>query len=124
VQLAVSNGLDQPINVGVRLDPSSAARLTSEDTALQVVPGRESQPVNVRVEARTSGRFTARAGLVDASGRPFGSTVEITIRSTEYGRVALAITGVAAAVLLVGAGARLTRQALGRPSADPPGTDG
>jgi hypothetical protein len=124
VQLSVSNGLDQPINVGVRLDPTSAARLTSEDTALQVVPGRESQPVNVRVEARTSGRFTARAGLVDASGRPFGSTVEITIRSTEYGRVALAITGVAAAVLLVGAGARLTRQALGRPSADPPGADG
>ena len=49
--------------------------------------------VSVRVEARTSGRFTARAGLVDASGQPFGETVELAVRSTQYGRVALAVTG-------------------------------
>jgi hypothetical protein len=74
----------------------------------------------VRVEARTSGRFTARLGLVDASGQPFGATVELPVRSTEYGRVALAVTGVAAAVLLVAAGARITRRVLRPPAAAQP----
>jgi hypothetical protein len=110
VQLVVQNRLDQPVNVGVRLDPTSAARLTSEDTEIQVVPGREAQQVSVRVEARTSGRFTARVGLVDASGQPFGRTVELAVRSTQYGRVALGVTGVAAAVLLVAAAVRITRR--------------
>jgi hypothetical protein len=107
VQLVVQNSLDQPVNVGVRLDPTSAARLTSEDTEVRVVRGQTTQQVSVRVEARTSGRFTARAGLVDASGRPFGQTVELAVRSTQYGRVALAVTGVAAAVLLVAAAVRI-----------------
>ena len=119
VQLVVENGLDQPVNVGVRLDPTSAARLTSEDTALQVVPARSTQQVSVKVEARTSGRFTARAVLVDASGRPLGPPVEFEVRSTEYGRVALVVTGVAAVVLVVAAGARLTRRALGRAPGSP-----
>jgi hypothetical protein len=66
--------------------------------------------VSVRVEARTSGRFTARVGLVDATGQPFGRTVELAVRSTQYGRVALGVTGVAAAVLLVAAAVRITRR--------------
>jgi len=119
IQLVVQNGLDQPVNVGVRLDPTSAVRLTSEDTAIQTVPPRSTQQVSVQVEARTSGRFTARAQLVDASGQAFGESVELDVRSTEYGRVALAVTGVAAAVLLVAAGARLTRRALRGPRAAP-----
>jgi hypothetical protein len=119
VQLVVENGLDQPVNVGVRLDPTSAARLSSEDTALQVVPPRSTQQVSVRVEARTSGRFTARAVLVDASGRPLGPPVEFEVRSTQYGRVALAVTGAAAVVLVCAAGARLVRRVLARAPAPP-----
>jgi hypothetical protein len=120
VQLVVQNSLDQPVNVGVRLDPTSAARLSSQDTELRVVPGQNTLPVSVRVEARTSGRFTARAGLVDASGQPFGETVELSVRSTEYGRVALAVTGAAAAVLFVAAGVRIVRRVLRPPGGQPP----
>ena len=120
VQLVVQNRLDQPVNVGVRLDPTSAARLSSEDTEIRVVPGQNTLPVSVRVEARTSGRFTARLGLVDASGQPFGATVELPVRSTQYGRVALVVTGVAAAVLLVAAGARITRRVLRPPGGGRP----
>ncbi len=123
VQLVVENGLDQPVNVGVRLDPTSAARLTSQDTEIRVVPGRTSLPVSVLVEARTAGRFTARMGLVDASGQPFGSTVELEVRSTQYGRVALAVTGLAAAVLLVAAGVRITRRVLRPPGGGPPAAE-
>jgi hypothetical protein len=54
------------------------------------------------------------ATLVDDQGRPFGDEVELDVRSTEYGRVALGVTGVAAAVLMVAAGVRITRRAMRR----------
>jgi hypothetical protein len=114
--LAVQNELDQPVNVGVRLDETSAARLSSADTDVQVVPARESTQIEVRVEPQTSGRFVVLATLVDEQGRPFGEEVELDVRSTQYGRVALGVTGVAAAVLMVAAGARITRRALRRPT--------
>jgi hypothetical protein len=96
VQLVVQNSLDQPVNVGVRLDPTSAARLTSEDTEIQVVPGQNTLPVSVRVEARTSAASPPASASSTPTGQPFGQTVELAVRSTQYGRVALACTGVAA----------------------------
>ncbi len=122
LQLTVQNELDQPVNVGVGLPPTGVARLESSDTALQVVPPAIAVPVRVRVEARTSGRFTVQATLLDAEGQPFGALVPLSVRSTQYGRVALAVTGAAAAVLMVAAGARIVRRALRRsvPRTAPP----
>jgi hypothetical protein len=114
LQLLVQNELDQPVNVGVRLDETGAARLSSSATGVQVIPARNATQVSVRVEPRTSGRFRVFATLVDEDGRPFGEPVALDVRSTRYGRVALAVTGVAAAVLLVAVGVRITRRALRR----------
>jgi hypothetical protein len=114
IELAVQNELDQPVNVGVRLDQTSAARLSSAGTGVQVIPAGRAVPIRVRVEPRTSGRFQIVATLVDEEGRPFGGDVRLDVRSTKYGRVALAVTGVAAAVLLVAAGVRITRRAMRR----------
>ena len=114
VKLAVQNELDQPVNVGVRLDETSSARLSSSATGVQVVPAKNTADIPVRVEPQTSGRFVVSATLVDEEGRAFGDSVELDVRSTEYGRVALGVTGVAAAVLMVAAGARITRRAMRR----------
>lgn len=116
LQLLVQNELDQPVNVGVRLDETSAARLSSSATGVQVIPARNATQIPIRVEPRTSGRFVVLATLVDEDGNAFGSPVRLDVRSTQYGRVALAVTGVAAAVLLVAAGFRITRRALRRPA--------
>jgi hypothetical protein len=114
LQLSVQNELDQPVNVGVRLDETSSARLSSADTGVQVVPARFSTQIEVQVEPQTSGRFVVQATLVDEEGRAFGDPVALDVRSTQYGRVALGVTGVAAAVLMVAAGARITRRAMRR----------
>ena len=114
IRLVVQNELEQPINVGVGLPRNPAARLESDDTALRVVPGRQAVQVSIQVDVRTSGRFIVRATLVDAEGRAFGDAVELPVRSTQYGRFALALTGLAAAVLLVTVGARILRRATGR----------
>lgn len=120
IRLVVQNELDQPVNVGVGLPRNPAARLESSDTGLQVIPGRQAVQVSIQVDVRTSGRFTVRASLVDAAGEPFGEQVELPVRSTQYGRVALGITGVAAAVLLVAVGVRITRRALRRRAPEEP----
>jgi len=114
MRLTVENTLDQPVNVGVRLDDTSEARLSSGETDVRQVPGSQAIQIAIRVEARTSGRFVARARLIDVSGDPFGEPVDLAVRSTQYGRVALGVTGVAAAVLVVAAGVRITRRAMGR----------
>lgn len=119
LELSVQNELDQAVNVGVRLDQTSSARLSSGDTGVQVVPARYATQIQVRVEPQTSGRFVVEATLVDEEGRAFGDPVELDVRSTQYGRVALGVTGVAAAVLMVAAGARIARRALRRPTDDP-----
>ena len=116
--LSVQNSLDQPVNVGSRLDETSAARLSSSATGVQVVPPRRALQIPIDVEPRTSGRFVVLATLVDEDGRAFGEVVRLDVRSTGYGRLALAVTGVAVAVLLVAAGARITRRALRRPTSD------
>ena len=115
MRLTVENTLDQPVSIGVQLDDTTEARLSSKDTGVREVPGNQAIQLAVQVKVRTSGRFVARARLIDGSGDPFGPPVELAVRSTQYGRVALGITGVAAAVLLVAAGVRITRRALHRP---------
>lgn len=114
LQLSVQNELDQPVNVGVRLDATSSARLSSGDTGVQVVPARSATSIQVRVEPQTSGRFVVLAHLVDEEGRAFGAPVELDVRSTQYGRLALGVTGVAAAVLMIAVGVRITRRAMRR----------
>jgi hypothetical protein len=119
VEVGLSNALDQPVIVGVALNDPVEARLTSSDTGLQTVAGGQQVQVRVRVEARVSGQFVVRATLLDRSGQPFGEPVELVARSTSYGRLALAVTGVAAGVLLVAVGVRLVRRAVRSPAGRP-----
>ncbi|MDT7548755.1 MAG: hypothetical protein QOE84_1149, partial [Actinomycetota bacterium] len=44
----------------------------------------------------------------------FGLPKDLIVRSTQYGRVALAVTGIGAGVLLAAAGVRIVRRALRR----------
>jgi hypothetical protein len=122
IDVVISNELDQPVTVGVALNDPIEARLTSTDTDLRTIGASQAVPVRVRVEARTSGRFVVRATLLDREGRPFGEPVELIARSTGYGRLALAVTGVGAGVLLVAVGVRIVRRALHRDPSSRRGT--
>ena len=114
VTVDVENQLDQAVTVQVRLQADNAARLAVTGDDVQTVPPRTSVPLSLQAEPRTSGRFPVRAQLLDRRGEPFGEPSEFVIRSTRYGSLALAVTGVSAGVLLVAAGYRLFRRAVGR----------
>ncbi|MCW2778985.1 MAG: hypothetical protein JWN17_2710, partial [Frankiales bacterium] len=110
----VQNKLDQAVTVKVGVTADNSTRLAVQDAGVQQVARRTSVQVRLQAEPRTSGSFPVRAQLYDRLGRPFGKPSEFVIRSTRYGAVALAVTGVAAGVLLVAAGYRLVRRGLGR----------
>lgn len=114
ISVNVVNELNQPVRVGVELNARNAARLSTQETPVATLgPGRATQ-INLKVTAQTSGKFVVTAQLVDRAGNPFNAPRELVVRSTQYGRVALAVTGIAAGVLLVAVGVRITRRALHR----------
>jgi len=126
LSVGVDNLLPVPVTLKVRF-LSATATLSSQDTAPFEVPAGTSYKPSVRAQARRSGQFVVFAQLIDREGQPFGSRAEIVVRSTRYGRIALAVTGVGAGVLLVAAGVRIARRARrhGRePAAAPAGPDG
>lgn len=120
IRVNLQNELDQQATVRVQLTAPNA-RLSVKTTPEVVVPPRKVVQVDVEVEALVSGQFVVEAQLLDREQQPYGPSQRLVVRSTRYGRVALAVTGLGAAVLLIAAGVRITRRALRRPGepADP-----
>jgi hypothetical protein len=114
ISVNVVNELNQPVRVGVSLDAHNRARLSTKETPVTVVPGLHATQINLKVTAQTSGQFPVTARLVDHNAKPFGKEVTLIVRSTQYGRVALAVTGIGAGVLLIAVGVRIARRALRR----------
>jgi hypothetical protein len=114
ISVNVVNELGQPVRIGVVLASGNVARLSLREIPVELIPPGSSSQINLRVTSATSGKFEVKAQLVDRSKRPFGEKQTMVVRSTQYGRVALAVTGVGAGVLLLAAGIRITRRALRR----------
>ena len=119
IKVSIQNRLNQPVTVGVDLSAANLSRLTTQPTTTVEVGPSSSRTVDIKVTALTSGRFLAYAQLRDRDGRPFGARTELVVRSSRYGRVALALTGLGAGLLLVAVGVRITRRALRRDPAGP-----
>jgi hypothetical protein len=117
IRANLENRLDQRVTVRVRLT-APAARLSVETTPEIVLEPRTVKPVDLEVEALVSGQFVVEAQLLDRQLQPFGDRTRLVVRSTRYGRTALALTGLGAAGLLVAAGVRIVRRALRRPGQD------
>ncbi len=112
IPVTIANDLDQPVRVQLRLDAKDRARLITDATDVQQVAGRRRQTIQVHAEARTSGQFPVYVTLLTPDGESLGPRVELLVRSTAYGRVALGITGTAFGVLLLAVVARLGRRAV------------
>lgn len=118
IQVSLENTLAVPVQVKVRFTARTLGLLTAESGLVEVDPGH-AVPVSVRAEAQKSGQFYVDAQIVDRNGYDFGQALTgqratINVRSTRYGRLALAVTIGGAGVLLVAAGVRIVRRALGR----------
>ncbi|WP_242882943.1 DUF6049 family protein [Actinomadura litoris] len=103
--------------VKVRLSATSAnsaklrlGRLASGDEVIELRPGEVVQRW-FPAQAAGNGNFPVHLQLEipESNGRRFGKGVDITVRTTGYGRLALLITSGGLAVLFVGVGVRAIR---------------
>lgn len=114
VPVTIGNELEEhSVTVGVRVTPRSRARLEVGDYENEVTVGAgRKETIQVPMTARATGVTTVELQLVTADGEPYGEAVDLSIRATGYGTVALVITGSAFAVLFLALGVRLVRRAL------------
>lgn len=113
IPLTISNGIDQEVVVNLRLEPQTPRlRIVEPPEPFRIGPERKRQ-VGVAATAVASGPVLVNATLHTPGGTALSSQpVQLHIRITQYGTVALAITGAAAGVLFLAALVRLTRRAL------------
>ncbi len=113
--LTVANTL--PVTVGVRI--SVTARGTSgfhtDPMDVQSIAPRSRRTIKVPAHVERSGEFTVIAAITTPAGQKLGQPVELRLRSTAYGVVALSITGGALALLLFMVALRLIRRIRRRP---------
>ncbi len=106
LSVSIENTLSMPVQLRVRFT-SKTATLDNTETGLVTVQAGHAVEASVEARAQRSGQFVVFARLVDREGRPFGPETEIIVRSTAFGRVALAVTLAATAVLFIAAGTRI-----------------
>jgi len=105
----VANDLPVPVQVRIGLDASLVAGLSLDDSVVQVVqPGRRAL-IEVPAEVERPGQFRVSAELFSPAGLGLGTPVRLTVRSTVYGGLSLAITAAAGGLLAVLFAVRLVR---------------
>ena len=118
LQASLENRLDVPIRVRLRFGDSGAAIDPVTTGSIDVRPGN-AVPAAVSVTTHKSGQFLVQAVVIDRAGEPFPRRGEprgavISVRSTGYGRLAVAVTLGGAGVLFLAAGVRIVRRARAR----------
>ena len=110
--LTVANGLDQEVEVSLYLRPQTT-RLRLETVEPAVIGPRSKEQIQVSAVAVAPGPVVVDATLRTPSGAAYDQPVQLRIRITEYGTVAVYITLAAGGVLFLAAGLRVLRRLAG-----------
>jgi hypothetical protein len=111
VPVTVSNELDTPVHVVVGITSGLHLKVAGNGRKSEVIPPHRRIPIDVKATAQTSGVFPLEVTLYTPSGQTY-QKVQLFVRSTAYGVVALLITGGATGVLMFAVVVRLVRRGL------------
>ncbi|MGH3825247.1 MAG: DUF6049 family protein [Pseudonocardiaceae bacterium] len=106
--ITVSNEL--PVGVQVALNLSETAGLRAAAVGLQLVPARSTRQLVIPAKVSRAGQFSVDASLSTAGGTPLGEPSTLQLRSTAFGRVTVALTVGAGALLLLLVTRRIVRR--------------
>jgi hypothetical protein len=112
VPVTVSNELDTPVHVVVGITSSLHLKVAGNGRTSEVIPPHRRIPIDIKATAQTSGVFPLKVTLYTPTGQTYQREVQLFVRSTAYGAVALLITGGATAVLMIAVVVRLIRRGL------------
>lgn len=102
--LTVANDLPEAIHFRIRITSRGTPGFTVSDIGDQVVQGSTRRTIQIPAKVERSGLFVVNALVTTPAGRPLGvdgQPVRLKVRSTAYGLIGLAITGLALALLLL-----------------------
>jgi hypothetical protein len=88
VPITVSNGLDQPVTVGVVLRGQPSPRLIAEPSEPVTIEPGGTASLEVQTRVVGSGAVSARAQLLTPQGEDFGTPATTMLTSTAYSRAA------------------------------------
>lgn len=106
----VENQLPVPLRVRLSVDTSLVAGLSTDETGEQVLAPASRTLIEVPATVERPGEFRVTSTIFTPAGGTLGEPVRLTVRSTVYGGIALAITIGAGALLLLLFGLRLIRR--------------
>jgi hypothetical protein len=112
VPVTLENNLGEMVTVRVELSAPDRSRLSSATTVERTIPARQRVQVEIEVKAQSAGTFPVQVALLTPQGRPLtpAPPLEILVRSTAYGVIAIAITGSAVTVLFLAVAIRGVRR--------------
>ena len=114
IPLTISNDLDRPARVGVRLSSTPSVRFQADDVPTVTLQPGQKQTLEVTARVAGSGPVLVHIGLLTPEGLPFGEPISTQVRSAAYALAAqwVVIAFFAALVLLMirGALARRTHE--------------
>lgn len=106
--ITVSNEL--PVGVQVALNLSETAGLRAAAVGLQLVPAHSTRQLVIPAKVSRAGQFSVDASLSTAGGTPLGEPSTLQLRSTAFGRITVALTAGAGALLLLLVTRRVARR--------------
>jgi hypothetical protein len=106
--ITVSNEL--PVGVQVALNLSETAGLRAGAVGLQLVPAHSTRQLVIPAKVSRTGQFSIDARLSTAGGTPLGEPSTLQLRSTAFGRVTVALTAGAGALLVLLVARRVVRR--------------
>ncbi len=106
--ITVTNEL--PVGVQVALSLSETAGLRAGAVGLQMVPAHSTRQLVIPAKVSRAGQFSVDARLSTPGGTPLGEPSTLQLRSTAFGRVTVALTAGAGAVLVLLVARRIVRR--------------
>jgi hypothetical protein len=112
VPVTIDNGLqDKTIRVRLEARPQNSLRLQLDRSTylLEIGPGQK-ETIKLNMRTRVNGRTTVDLQLETLDRKSLQKTMQLEVRTTAFGRVALTITACAVGVLCLGVGIRVIRR--------------
>ena len=107
--ITVTNTLDQPVTVGVRITADDGS-MAFDDIAPVNLRGQESTTFTVQTRAADIGVIGVTASLTTRNGKPFGQRATFSLRTSAVGVVVWIVLGVAAGLIVLAVARQLRRR--------------
>jgi len=109
-QVTVTNGLDQPVTVGVRARAIGTRTISFPSPDPITIPGGQRRSVRMHANSSRIGVWPVVLEPVNVEGTALGESTELKIRSSHVGQFIWGVLGVGTAVLVVAIVIRVRRK--------------